>query len=79
MFQQSRRLSDFGIYHVMIRGISHKNIFAESEDYCQFPTTLNKQYNHSNLPARLYTALCLLSDVKLFPDAYSWQRIQLYS
>ena len=33
MPRQSRESSGTGIYHVMMRGINHQNIFEEQEDY----------------------------------------------
>ena len=41
MPRQARELSGTGIYHVMMRGINHQNIFEEQEDYYQFLTTLD--------------------------------------
>ena len=41
MARQSRQSSGTGIYHVMMRGINHLNIFEEQEDYYQFLTTLD--------------------------------------
>ena len=36
MPRQARQASETGIYHVMMRGINHQNIFEEQEDYYQF-------------------------------------------
>lgn len=41
MARQSRLPSGTGIYHVMMRGINHQNIFEEHEDYYQFLNTLD--------------------------------------
>ena len=41
MPRQARQASGTGIYHVMMRGINHQNIFEEQEDYYQFLNTLN--------------------------------------
>ena len=41
MPRQARESSGTGIYHVMMRGINHQNIFEEQEDYYQFLTTLD--------------------------------------
>ena len=41
MPRQSREASGTGIYHVMMRGINHQNIFEEQEDYYQFLNTLD--------------------------------------
>ena len=40
MPRQARESSGTGIYHVMMRGINHQNIFEEQEDYYQFLNTL---------------------------------------
>ena len=41
MPRQARVSSGTGIYHVMMRGINHQNIFEEQEDYYQFLNTLD--------------------------------------
>ena len=41
MARQSRQPLGTGIYHVMMRGINHQNIFEEHEDYYQFLNTLD--------------------------------------
>ena len=41
MPRQARDSSGTGIYHVMMRGINHQNIFEEQEDYYQFLNTLD--------------------------------------
>jgi hypothetical protein len=41
MPRQARESSGTGIYHVMMRGINHQNIFEEQEDYYQFLNTLD--------------------------------------
>ncbi len=35
MPRQARESSGTGIYHVMMRGINHQNIFEEQEDYSE--------------------------------------------
>ena len=45
MPRQARQASGTGIYHVMMRGINHQNIFEEQEDYYQFLNTLGKRPN----------------------------------
>ena len=42
MPRQSRKPSGTGIYHVMVRGINHQNIFYDQEDYYQFINTLDR-------------------------------------
>lgn len=41
MPRQSRQSSGTGIYHVMMHGINHQNIFEDQEDYYQFLSTLD--------------------------------------
>lgn len=41
MPRQARKESGTEIYHVMMRGINHQNIFEDTEDYYQFLTTLD--------------------------------------
>ena len=36
MPRQARTKSEFGIYHVMMRGINRQNIFDDEEDYNHF-------------------------------------------
>ena len=36
MPRRERQTSGTGIYHVMMRGIIHQNIFEDQEDYYQF-------------------------------------------
>ena len=45
MPRQARQASGTGIYHVMMRGINHQNIFEEQEDYYQFLNTLDMMEN----------------------------------
>lgn len=68
MPRQSRQTSCTGIYHVMMRGINHQNIFEEQEDYYQFLTTLevmSQSYESDGTPSgRNYIlyAYCLMSN-----------------
>jgi REP element-mobilizing transposase RayT len=68
MPRQSRQSSGTGIYHVMMRGINHQNIFEDSEDYYQFLTTLDTMSRSfepdGTLSGRNYTlyAYCLMSN-----------------
>ena len=48
MPRKSRLSSGTGIYHVMMRGINHQNIFEEQEDYYQFLTTLDVMAYRTN-------------------------------
>ena len=67
MPRQARQASGTGIYHVMMRGINHQNIFEEQEDYYQFLNTLDlmaQSYESDGTPAgRNYIlyAYCLMS------------------
>ena len=54
MPRQARQASGTGIYHVMMRGINHQNIFEEQEDYYQFLNTLDlmaQSYESDGTPA----------------------------
>ena len=68
MARQSRQSSGTGIYHVMMRGINHQNIFEEQEDYYQFLTTLDvmaQSYEPDGTPSgRNYVlyAYCLMTN-----------------
>ena len=68
MPRQARESSGTGIYHVMMRGINHQNIFEEQEDYYQFLNTLDlmaQSYESDGTPAgRNYIlyAYCLMSN-----------------
>ena len=68
MPRQARQASETGIYHVMMRGINHQNIFEEQEDYYQFLNTLDlmaQSYESDGTPAgRNYIlyAYCLMSN-----------------
>ena len=41
MLRQQRKPSDTGIFHVMMRGINHQNIFEDEEDNYQFTEPVN--------------------------------------
>ena len=68
MARQSRQSSGTGIYHVMMRGINHQNIFEEQEDYYLFLTTLDvmaQSYDPDGTPSgRNYVlyAYCLMTN-----------------
>ena len=59
------------MYHVMMRGINHQNIFEEQEDYYQFLNTLDmmaQSYEPDGTPSgRNYVlyAYCLMSNRKV--------------
>lgn len=68
MPRESRQSSGTGIYHVMMRGINHQNIFENIEDYYQFVITLDrirKRYDDEGNPCGtncIYYAYCLMSN-----------------
>ena len=68
MPRQSRQSSGTGIYHVMMRGINHQNIFEDEEDCWQFITTLDRmrvRYNDDGKPCGtncIYYAYCLMGN-----------------
>ena len=68
MPRQPRKPSGTGIYHVMMRGINHQNIFEDEEDYYQFISILDKMRIHydeiGNPCGTNYTlyAYCLMSN-----------------
>ena len=68
MARQARKESSTGIFHVMMRGINHQNIFEEPEDYYQFIATLDRirvHYDEDGSPSGInctYYAYCLMSN-----------------
>ena len=68
MARQARKESSTGIFHVMMRGINHQNIFEEPEDYYQFIATLDRMRVHNDedgSPSGInctYYAYCLMSN-----------------
>ena len=64
----ARQASGTGIYHVMMRGINHQNIFEEQDDFYQFLNTLDMMalsYEPDGTPSgRNYIlyAYCLMSN-----------------
>ena len=70
MPRQARQASGTGIYHVMMRGINHQNIFEEQEDYYQFLNTLDMMalsYEPDGTPSgrNQETAICSASVLKV--------------
>ena len=68
MPRQARKESGTGIFHIMMRGINHQNIFEDEEDNYQFINTLDRmrvRYDDDGLPCgtnfTLY-AYCLMSN-----------------
>ena len=68
MPRQARRESSTGIFHVMMRGINHQNIFEDEEDNYQFINTLERmrvRYDDDGKPCGtncLYYAYCLMGN-----------------
>lgn len=74
MARQSIQPSGTGIYHVMMRGINHQNIFEEHEDYYQFLNTLDMMalsYEPDGTPlGRNYTLDSDFQDASLYFDSF---------
>ncbi len=68
MAREARKSSGTGIYHVIMRGINHQNIFEDPEDYYQFVATLYRVRTHYADDGRpcgincVYYAYCLMSN-----------------
>ena len=68
MPRRARIESGTGIFHVMMRGINHQNIFEDEEDCWQFINTLDRmrvRYNDEGKPCGtncIYYAYCLMSN-----------------
>ena len=68
MPRQARKESGTGIFHVMMRGINHQNIFEDEEDNYQFINTLDRmrvRYDDEGNPSGsncTYYAYCLMSN-----------------
>ena len=68
MPRQARTASGTGVFHVMMRGINHQNIFEDEEDNYQFVNTLDRmRYQYDDDGLRCGTnctiyAYCLMSN-----------------
>lgn len=68
MPRKARKESGTGIFHVMMRGINHQNIFEDTEDYYQFINTLDRmrvRYDDEGKPCGsncTYYAYCLMAN-----------------
>ncbi len=68
MPRQARKLSNTGVFHVMMRGINHQNIFEDVEDYYQFINTLDRMRVRYEDDGNIcgtncnYYAYCLMSN-----------------
>ena len=77
MARQARKESSTGIFHVMMRGINHQNIFEELEDYYQFIATLDRMrvhYDEEGSPSGIengkFAMRCGLSDLGIECGVY---------
>lgn len=43
MARHARKLSESGVYHVVLRGINRQDIFCDEEDYQRFLEILNQK------------------------------------
>lgn len=59
MARKPRKLTSTGIYHVIIRGIDHQNIFFDEEDRIFFINRLKKYTNQLNISVYSY---CLMDN-----------------
>ena len=63
-----RAISGTGIYHVMMRGINHQDIFRDDEDYRHFLYSMQRaqmricQINHQITTNCTYYAYCLMTN-----------------
>lgn len=68
MPRQARKESGTGIFHIMMRGINHQNIFEDEEDNYQFINTLDRmrvRYDDEGNPCGsncTYYAYCLMNN-----------------
>ena len=67
MPRRARIESGTGIFHVMMRGINHQNIFEDEEDRWQFINTLDRMRVRETLRNELHL-LCLLFDGQPLPS-----------
>ena len=59
MPRQARKKSETGIYHVILRGINHRQIFYDSDDYTKFLQLLNDYKDECRY---LLYAYCLMGN-----------------
>jgi len=68
MARLARKPSESGIYHVIMRGVNHQNIYDDSEDYYKFISFLDRfrfRYDDKGIPCGTnctYYAYCLMSN-----------------
>lgn len=67
MPRESRTPSGTGIYHVMMRGINHQDLFEDEEDYYQFLSSMDHARFQTNekgvvITNCVYYAYCLMSN-----------------
>lgn len=68
MPRQSRKSSNTGIYHVMLRGINRQDIFEDSEDYQKFIRCLNLLLETYDEQGYRVDALCDIYAYCLMPN-----------
>ena len=68
MPRQSRKSSNTGIYHVMLRGINRQDIFEDSEDYQKFIRSLNLLLETYDEQGYRVDALCDIYAYCLMPN-----------
>ena len=68
MPRQTRQISGTGIYHVMLRGINHQDIFEDAQDFWKFLKLMDQQVHPTDelkkpLPPRcIIYAYCLMTN-----------------
>lgn len=68
MPRQSRKNSETGIYHVMLRGINRQNIFEDSDDYFKFIKLLHQSVHPKDEKGLELPPLCLFYAYCLMPN-----------
>ena len=64
MPRESRTPSGTGIYHVMMRGINHQDLFEDEEDYYQFLSSMDYGFSSWHEYSRKETPLFSLCDTQ---------------
>jgi putative transposase len=63
MARQARKISESGIYHIILRGIDYRNIFLEENDFIKFKEYLQKAKTKHK--AKLYSYVLMTNHVHL--------------
>ncbi|MGV8146230.1 MAG: hypothetical protein ACLKAK_07730 [Alkaliphilus sp.] len=69
MPRQKRKMSEIGIYHVMIRGINQQMILEDTEDYYEFLKAFKiakEKRNETSPCPRVSFFLALIFEIPLF-------------